>query len=34
MVKSYISTAYSQETIIKAGVAHLWFVVIHPFDES
>jgi len=24
----------SEDTIIKAGIAHLWFVVIHPFDDG
>jgi Fic family protein len=24
----------SEESIIKAGIAHLWFVVIHPFDDG
>jgi Fic family protein len=24
----------SEESIIKAGIAHLWFVIIHPFDDG
>ena len=24
----------SEDSIVKAGIAHLWFVVIHPFDDG
>jgi Fic family protein len=24
----------SEDTIIKAGIAHLWFVIVHPFDDG
>jgi len=25
---------YEEDEIIKAGIAHLWFLIIHPFDDG
>jgi len=30
----WFNGAANEEPIIKAGIAHLWFVTIHPFDDG
>ena len=30
----WINDANQQDTILKAGIAHLWFIMIHPFDDG
>ena len=30
----WFNTDYSVDVIIKAAIAHLWFVIIHPFDDG
>lgn len=30
----YINTNSSDDILIKAGIAHLWFVILHPFDDG
>jgi Fic family protein len=30
----WLNTEDSQDSVIKAAIAHLWFVTIHPFDDG
>jgi Fic family protein len=30
----WLNTENKQDTIIKAAIAHLWFVTLHPFDDG
>jgi len=30
----WFNTAHDIDPVLKAGVAHLWFVTIHPFDDG
>ncbi|VAW39089.1 Fic domain protein, PA0574 type, partial [hydrothermal vent metagenome] len=30
----WIDTENEQEPLLKAGIAHLWFIMIHPFDDG
>ncbi len=30
----WLNDANHQDTILKAGIAHLWFIMIHPFDDG
>jgi Fic family protein len=30
----WFNTDNSMESVIKSGIAHLWFVTIHPFDDG
>ncbi|MDR1814840.1 MAG: Fic family protein [Tannerella sp.] len=30
----WLNTDNSQDSVIKAAIAHLWFVTIHPFDDG
>ena len=30
----WIETDHSTDSVLKAGIAHLWFVAIHPFDDG
>jgi Fic family protein len=30
----WVNTNEEQNPIIKAGIAHLWFIMIHPFDDG
>lgn len=31
---SWLNGNNEQEPLIKAGIAHLWFIMIHPFDDG
>lgn len=31
---NYINTDNEYDFLIKAGIAHLWFVILHPFDDG
>ena len=31
---SWLSGKYDTDPVIKAGIAHLWFVTIHPFEDG
>lgn len=31
---NWLNTDNSQDSVIKAAIAHLWFVTIHPFDDG
>lgn len=31
---SWLESDAEQEPVLKAGIAHLWFVTIHPFDDG
>ncbi|MCC8118225.1 MAG: Fic family protein [Bacteroidales bacterium] len=31
---NWINTNYTTNSVIKAGIAHLWFVTLHPFDDG
>ena len=31
---NWINTSKSNDTVLKAGIAHLWFVTLHPFDDG
>lgn len=30
----WFNTAHGIDPVLKAGVAHLWFVTIHPFEDG
>lgn len=30
----YINTETEEDYLIKAGIVHLWFVILHPFDDG
>ena len=30
----YVNTYNESDNIIKAGISHLWFVILHPFDDG
>lgn len=30
----YINTETEEDCLIKAGIVHLWFVILHPFDDG
>jgi Fic family protein len=30
----WLNNSESQDPVLKAGIAHLWFVTIHPFDDG
>lgn len=30
----WLNTQNNQDTMIKAAIAHLWFITIHPFDDG
>jgi Fic family protein len=30
----WVNSSNEQELLIKAGIAHLWFIMIHPFDDG
>ncbi len=30
----YVNTKDDTDNLIKAGIAHLWFVILHPFDDG
>lgn len=30
----YINNDNTNDIVIKAGIAHLWFVILHPFDDG
>lgn len=30
----WVDSAATEPAIVKAGVAHLWFVTVHPFDDG
>lgn len=30
----WFNTEHAMDAVIKAGIAHLWFVTIHPFDDG
>lgn len=34
MFISWVNTENEMDPVIKAGIAHLWFVSIHPFDDG
>jgi len=31
---SWVNSSNEQEPLIKAGITHLWFIMIHPFDDG
>ena len=31
---NYINTNNEYDSLIKAGIVHLWFVILHPFDDG
>ena len=31
---NYINTDNEYDSLIKAGIVHLWFVILHPFDDG
>ena len=31
---SYVNSFNEADNIIKAGISHLWFVILHPFDDG
>ncbi len=31
---TWLETGNGQDPVLKAGIAHLWFVTIHPFDDG
>lgn len=31
---NYINTNNDYDSLIKAGIVHLWFVILHPFDDG
>lgn len=31
---TWINTDVSEDVVVKAGVAHLWFLTVHPFDDG
>jgi len=31
---SWVNSNNEQEPLIKAGITHLWFIMIHPFDDG
>ena len=31
---AWVNQADNSEAILKAGIAHLWFIMIHPFDDG
>ena len=34
MFLSWLNTGGNENPILKAAIAHLWFVIIHPFDDG
>ena len=31
---NFVNNIYGMDPVIKAGIAHFWFVTIHPFDDG
>lgn len=34
MFQAYLATRGETDPLLQAGVAHLWFIMIHPFDDG